>query len=76
MTTFAEKFIRAYAKLAVEAITVSVDRETNGILLSFHDRTELVSMKDIALQEDAFRRLGEAVNRLLGIPAKDQPSET
>lgn len=70
--TFAESFIRAYAERAVKAIEVTCDKQTGVTLLTFYGRHQQVNMRDLALQEEAFARLGRAVNALLGIP--DQPT--
>lgn len=73
MKTYAEAFIRAYAERAVKAIEITVDKESGVTLLSFHGRHQQVNMRDLVLQEDAFRRLGNAVNVLLGIPEQPEP---
>lgn len=73
--TFAEAFIRAYAERAVKAIEVGVDKDAGVTLLSFYGRHQQVNMRDLVLQEDAFRRLGNAVNALLGIPEQPEPPE-
>jgi len=75
MKTYAEAFIRAYAERAVKAIEVTVDKESGVTLLSFYGRHQQVNMRDLVLQEDAFRRLGNAVNALLGIPEQPEPPE-
>lgn len=73
--TFAEAFIRGYAERAVKAIEVTCDRNAGVTLLSFHGRHQQVNMRDLVLQEDAFRRLGNAVNALLGIPEQPEPRD-
>lgn len=75
MKTYAEAFIRAYAERAVKAIQVTVDKESGITLMTFYGRHQQVNMRDLVLQEDAFRRLGNAVNALLGIPPQPEPTE-
>lgn len=69
--TFAEKFVRAHAELAVKAITVMVDTHTGVARLSFHGRQSEVDLRAMVLQEDAFRNLAKAVDVLLCIPAEE-----
>jgi hypothetical protein len=64
--SFAESFIRAYAERAVKAICIEIDKD--GVArISFHERSVSVNLRDMVLQEEAFSRLGSAVNELLGI---------
>lgn len=74
--TFAETFVRAYAERAMKAIEVRVDKNTGYAHLSFHGRHQQVNMRELVLQEEAFSRLGAAVDALLAItePAIEQPS--
>jgi hypothetical protein len=74
--TYAESFIRAYAERAVKDIEVTVDKQSGITLLSFYGREQRVNMRDLVLQEDAFRRLGNAVNALLGIPEQAAPTDS
>ncbi len=69
--SFAESFIRAYAERAVKGIEVTLDKNTGVVLMTFYGRHQAVNMRDMVLQEEAFERLGNAVNALLGIP--EQP---
>lgn len=71
--TWAERFVRSYARVCVDAIQVESDILTATVTLTFYNRSVRVSMNDLVLQDDAFRRLGEAISELLGIP-KDWPT--
>jgi hypothetical protein len=73
--TYAEAFVRAYAENAVKSIRVAVDKDRGVTQLSFHGRQQEVNMRDLVLQEDAFRRLGKAVHALLCIPEEPEPTE-
>lgn len=73
--TFAEKFVRAHAELAVKGISVVIDTHTGIARLSFHGRNAEVDLRAMVLQEDAFRHLAEAVDMLLCIPARSVDSE-
>jgi hypothetical protein len=66
--TYVERFIRAYAEKAVQAIEVRLDKATGVAKVTFYGRQVDVHTRDLVLQEDAFRRLAAAVNELLGIP--------
>lgn len=72
--TYVEAFVRAYAERAVKAIEVTVDKQTGVTLMTFYGRHVQVNMRDLVLQEDAFKRLGNAVNELLCIPPNTEGS--
>jgi hypothetical protein len=67
MKSYIESFARAYAEKRIHEMAVSVDRDTGAVLLSFHGRHVSLSLREVALQEEAFQRLGAAVDNLLGI---------
>lgn len=67
MSTFAEQFVRSYARTVVERIVVDTDRETGRLVLSFGGRHAAVELGRIALQEEAFRELAKAIESLLGV---------
>jgi hypothetical protein len=71
--SFAEAFVRAYAERAVKAIDVNIDKTNGTARLTFYGREQSVNLRELVLQEDAFRQLGQAVNALLGIPEHAPP---
>lgn len=76
--TYIEAFVRAYAERAVKSIEVTVDKQTGAVTLGWYGREIAVNLREMVLREDAFARLGGAVNDLLGIPPQAQgvPRET
>lgn len=67
MASFAEQFVRSYARSVVERIAVTIDEQTAVTLLSFAGRHVQIPMGAIAMREDAFRELAKAVDQLLGV---------
>jgi hypothetical protein len=65
--TYVEAFVQSYARTCVDRMVVMIDKESGDVLITFGDRNTRLSLGDVLLKEEAFRRLGRAVENLLGV---------